>query len=936
MSENACPAKNGAIESPYRIWKQPDLPSKCTYYNAKSMAESPHIHRNIEPKPAIMPNILSNIGNTPLVRINRITEKENIKCEVCIGIALGAAVKGYRCIIVMPEKMSMEKVDVLRALGAEIVRTPTAAAFDSPESHIGVAKRLMEEIPNSHILDQYRNASNPLAHFDGTAEEILRACNDKVDMVVLGAGTGGTLTGVARKIKLRCPNCKVIGVDPEGSVIAEPETLNKSDTSFYEVEGVGYDFVPTVCDRQLVDKWYKSKDKESFVMARRLIREEGLLCGGSCGSAMYCALQAIRDFGLKEGQRCVVLLPDSVRNYMTKYLSDDWMSQRDFLVSEKKIEPTEGWWWNLNVSALQLRAPLTVTPQVTIQETLDVLNKEGFDQVPVVNEAGDIMGMVTVGNMMSQVVKSKVKSSDPVSKVMYKQFKKVHMDTSLGQISRMLDTDHFVLVVHDQRQCTAAPDNSGREFIIGFMDNLIYPKSHSWYASGKLLGNQLFITTSSKSNVVVQVTAPRCNHFLNETFSLRAGEVKQLTISRDFRLSGTEMTEKGILIKATDDIVIYGINKETYSNDGFLGLPTDVLGKEYFAASYGPATIYCLILIIGIHDDTEVNIKLSGNQDVSVTYNGVTYYKEQSMIVKINRYTTFQIKSRGDLTGTYISANKIISVLSGNKKTKIGSGKSQDHLVEQLISVDKWGKRYIAVPIPERAAGDTYRFIASESDTNIKIWGQRGRHLEVNEQAKLSVPGSWTEKSYSADIYLYIEASKPILVVQYVLSQLNTGYSTDIGDPSMILLPPVEQYDADYTFTTPKYSLGSYYNYFLFVVKEGEENGLRVNGKPVPTTTTYTKVPNTNYVGGFIKIPEGTYQCKHTNPTSVFGAVLFGRQYMESYGFPAGLRLSPINKPCIQTAMIPGDGYDNDCDGLIDEEICYDQWQNQGKKIFKS
>ncbi|XP_062606583.1 cystathionine beta-synthase-like isoform X1 [Saccostrea cucullata] len=515
MSEKKCPA---AGSSPFRNWQRPDLPSKCTYYEAKSMKDSPHNHKELKPKPKIMPNVLYNIGNTPLVRINRITKEEDVQCDIyakCeffnaggsvkdriglrmiedaeaaghlkpgdvlieptsgntgIGIALAAAVKGYRCIIVMPEKMSMEKVDVLRALGAEIVRTPTSAAFDSPESHIGVAKRLMEEIPNSHILDQYRNASNPLAHFDGTAEEILQSCDDRVDMVVVGAGTGGTLTGVARKIKLRCPNCKVIGLDPEGSVIAEPESLNKLDTTFYEVEGVGYDFIPTVCDRKLVDKWYKSNDKESFIMARRMIREEGLLCGGSSGSAMSIAIKAAKDFGLKEGQRCVVILPDSIRNYMTKFLSDDWMSQREFLESSKLTKDAEecsygkNRWSSLNVSALQLRAPLTVTPAVTIQETLDLLNKEGFDQVPVVNDAGDIMGMVTVGNMMAQVVRSKIKPSDPVSKVMYKQFKMVSMATSLGEISRMLDTDHFVLVVHGQRQYEGNNFMSKKQMIFG-------------------------------------------------------------------------------------------------------------------------------------------------------------------------------------------------------------------------------------------------------------------------------------------------------------------------------------------------------------------------------------------------------------------------------------------------------------------------------------
>lgn len=245
-----------------------------------------------------------------------------------IGLALAAAVKGYRCIIVMPEKMSQEKVDVLRALGAEIVRTPTAAAFDSPESHIGVAIRLNKEIPNSHILDQYSNPGNPLAHYDGTAEEILEACGGKLDMLVAGAGTGGTISGIARKLKEKCPSCKIVAVDPYGSILARPAEINETDVTSYQIEGIGYDFIPKVLDHNVIDRWIKSSDKESFVMARRLIREEGLLCGGSSGTAMVGAMKAARELG--PGQKCVVILPDSVRNYMTKFLSDDWMAEHGF------------------------------------------------------------------------------------------------------------------------------------------------------------------------------------------------------------------------------------------------------------------------------------------------------------------------------------------------------------------------------------------------------------------------------------------------------------------------------------------------------------------------------------------------------------------------------------------------------------------------------
>ena len=241
------------------------------------------------------------------------------------GIALAAAVKGYKCIIIMPEKMSKEKQIAIEALGATIVRTPTEAAWDHPDSHISVAKKMNKKLKNSHILDQYSNPSNPLAHYEGTAVEIIEDFNGMLDMIVMGAGTGGTISGVGKRLKEDIPNIKIIGADPIGSILGGGTKVEP-----YLVEGIGYDFFPDVLDNSLIDKYIKTNDEDSFNMARRLIKEEGLLCGGSCGAAMSAAIQAAKE--LKSDQKCLVILPDGIRNYMTKFPNDSWMEDQGFKV----------------------------------------------------------------------------------------------------------------------------------------------------------------------------------------------------------------------------------------------------------------------------------------------------------------------------------------------------------------------------------------------------------------------------------------------------------------------------------------------------------------------------------------------------------------------------------------------------------------------------
>lgn len=312
-------------------------------------------------------NILEAIGKTPNVRINRIAKdlpcevygkceflnpggsvKDRIAAEMVaqaekegrikpgdtlieatsgnagIGFALAAAVKGYKIIITMPEKMSREKEVVLEALGAKIYRTPTEAAFDSPESHISLAKRLQKEIPNSHILNQYANPFNPEAHYKYTAQEIMDDMGKDLAMVVMSVGTGGTITGVAKRLKQEMPEVQIIGVDPFGSILG-----GGTEVHSYLVEGIGYDFIPDVLDNSLVDEYIKVNDKDSFIMARRLIREEGLLVGGSSGSAVFAALKAAKR--LKQGQKCLVVLPDGIRNYMSKFVDDNWMKKNGFI-----------------------------------------------------------------------------------------------------------------------------------------------------------------------------------------------------------------------------------------------------------------------------------------------------------------------------------------------------------------------------------------------------------------------------------------------------------------------------------------------------------------------------------------------------------------------------------------------------------------------------
>ena len=312
-------------------------------------------------------SILDTIGNTPAVRINRVGAELAcqlyVKCEFMnpggsikdrigyrmvqtalktgrikpgdvliepssgntgIGIALAGALLGLQVIITMTDKISQEKETILSRLGAKIYRTPAELSSDDPGSNISLAKRLHQEIPNSHVLDQYNNPDNPNAHYHGTAEEIIADFGKDLHMVVAGVGTGGTITGIGKRLKEYNPAIQIVGADPVGSILGGGDEVKP-----YLIEGIGYDFFPNVLENSYVDRYIKTVDKDSFVMARRLMREEGLLVGGSSGAAMSAALQAAQS--LTADQVCLVILPDSTRNYLTKFVNDDWMQSHGLL-----------------------------------------------------------------------------------------------------------------------------------------------------------------------------------------------------------------------------------------------------------------------------------------------------------------------------------------------------------------------------------------------------------------------------------------------------------------------------------------------------------------------------------------------------------------------------------------------------------------------------
>ena len=301
------------------------------------------------------------------------------------GLAIAAAVRGYRCIFVMPDKMSQEKVALLRAYGAEVVITPTAVEPESPQSYYRVADRLTEEIPGAFQPNQYFNQVNPQAHYDATGPEIWEQTEGRIDVFVAGVGTGGTITGTGRYLKEKKPDVVVVGADPEGSIFSAPDEPARP----YLTEGIGEDFWPDTFDPKVVDRYVRVSDRDSFLTARAITRKEGILVGGSSGTALYAALEVAKE--LPKDAVVVVIFPDTGRNYLSKLYSDSWLLQYGFIERAQPIRVDEV----LSAKMGELPELITVKAHDKVRQAVDVLQEHGISQAPVVrDDTGEVSSFV--------------------------------------------------------------------------------------------------------------------------------------------------------------------------------------------------------------------------------------------------------------------------------------------------------------------------------------------------------------------------------------------------------------------------------------------------------------------------------------------------------------------------------------------------------------